>query len=156
MDVQSRMTTSLPGSEISEWKSSWHDEYMKWMSAFAYTHGGTLHIGGNDDGYVAKMVIDKDRIALTNANRPHGEGNLDISTFVPYQKNPPISKVFREMEFADELGSGMRKTYRYTMLYSGAESVFTEDGDVFRITIPFCEAATVLWRNPEKCGIQRR
>lgn len=94
-------------------------------------------------GYVAKMVIEKDKIELTNANRPHGEGNLDISTFVPYQKNPPISKVFREMGFADELGSGMRKSYKYTMLYSGAEPVFTEDGDVFRITIPLSEAATV-------------
>ncbi len=47
------------------------------------------------------------------------------------------------MGFADELGSGMRKSYKYTLLYSGAEPVFTEDGDVFRITIPLCETATV-------------
>ncbi len=47
------------------------------------------------------------------------------------------------MGFADELGSGMRKSYKYTLLYSGAEPVFTEDGDVFRITIQLCEAATV-------------
>ena len=43
---------SLPESEINEWKSSWHDSYMKWLSAFAWTDGGTLHIGVNDDGYV--------------------------------------------------------------------------------------------------------
>ena len=26
--------TALPESDITEWKSSWRDEYMKWMSAF--------------------------------------------------------------------------------------------------------------------------
>ena len=46
---------SLPESDISEWKWSWRDEYMKWISAFAYTNGGTLHIGVNDDGYVVGL-----------------------------------------------------------------------------------------------------
>ncbi len=94
-------------------------------------------------GYVAKMVIEKEKIELTNANRPHGYGNLDISSFVPYQKNPSISKVFREMGLADELGSGMRNSYKYTRLYSGGEPVFSEDGDVFKIVIPLNRVATV-------------
>ena len=46
---------SLPESEICEWKWTWRDEYMKWMSAFAYTDGGVLHIGVNDDGYVVGL-----------------------------------------------------------------------------------------------------
>lgn len=94
-------------------------------------------------GYVAKMVIEKDKIELTNANRPHGHGELVISSFVPFQKNPSISKVFREMGLADELGSGMRNSYKYTKLYSGDEPVFSEDGDVFKIIIPLNRAATV-------------
>lgn len=44
--------TMIPESDISEWKSSWHDEYLKWIAAFANTDGGTLNIGVNDDGYV--------------------------------------------------------------------------------------------------------
>lgn len=55
MSGQKEVMTTLPESEISEWKSSWHDEYMKWISAFAYTHGGVLHIGVNDDGYVVGL-----------------------------------------------------------------------------------------------------
>jgi ATP-dependent DNA helicase RecG len=35
----------------------------------------------------------------------------------------------------DELGSGIRNTYKYSKIYSGAEPVFTE-GDVFRTIIP--------------------
>ena len=70
---------------------------------------------------------------------PNGE--LDIATFEPFQKNPPISKVFREIGLADELGSGMRNTYKYTKMYSGEEPKFIE-GDVFRITIPLSAVAT--------------
>ena len=94
-------------------------------------------------GYVAKMVIEKNRIEITNANRPHGHGDLDINKFEPFQKNPSISKAFREMGLADELGSGMRNTYKFTKLYSGGEPTFTEDGDVFKIVIPLSPAATV-------------
>lgn len=46
---------ALPESDINEWKWSWRDEYMKWMSAFARTNGGTLYIGVNDDGYVVGL-----------------------------------------------------------------------------------------------------
>lgn len=92
-------------------------------------------------GYVAKLVIEKKRIYTENANLSHGYGALDIATFEPFQKNPPISKVFREIGLADELGSGMRNTYKYTKMYSGGEPQFVE-GNVFRITIPLSEVAT--------------
>lgn len=49
--------------------------------------------------------------------------------------------MFREIGLADELGSGMRNTYKYTKMYSGAEPQFVE-GDVFRITIPLTDVAT--------------
>lgn len=92
-------------------------------------------------GYIAKLVIEKDCIYTENANLSHGNGALDLATFEPYAKNPPISKVFREIGLADELGSGMRNTYKYTKMYSGGEPQFVE-GDIFRITIPLTEVAT--------------
>ena len=87
------------------------------------------------NGYVAKMVIERDRILVENGNRAHGIGVLDLKTFKSFSKNPLISKIFREIGFADELGSGMRNSYKYTKLYSGAEPEFIE-GDVFEIIIP--------------------
>ena len=92
-------------------------------------------------GYVAKLVIERDRIFTENANLSHGHGTLQLATFEPFPKNPPISKVFREIGLADELGSGMRNTYKFTKMYSGAEPQFVE-GDIFRITIPLTEVAT--------------
>lgn len=93
------------------------------------------------NAYVAKLVIEKDLIFTENSNRSHGFGNLDPSSFEPFPKNPPISKVFREIGLADELGSGMRNTYKYSKLYSGAEPTFSE-GDIFRIIVPLNEAST--------------
>ena len=69
--------------------------------------------------------------------------------FEPYAKNPPISKVFREISLADELGSGMRNTYKYTKLYSGGEPEFIE-GDVFRTIIPLNDVATGVVGPSEK------
>ena len=98
-------------------------------------------------GYVAKFVIERDRLYTENANRSHGHGALHLSSFEPYAKNPPISKVFREIGLADELGSGMRNTYKYTKLYSGGTPEFIE-GDVFRTVIPLTPVAV------EKVGPQ--
>ena len=91
-------------------------------------------------GYVAKFVIEKDKMFTENANRSHGNGALNLSSFEPYAKNPPISKVFREISLADELGSGMRNTYKYTKLYSGGEPEFIE-GDVFRTVVPLSDVS---------------
>lgn len=46
------INTRTPESENIEWKSSWHDEYFKWLCGYANVKGGHLFIGVNDDGYV--------------------------------------------------------------------------------------------------------
>ena len=35
-----------------EWKTSWRDEYLKWICGFANADGGALYIGVNDKGQV--------------------------------------------------------------------------------------------------------
>ena len=92
-------------------------------------------------GYPAKMIIDDEKITVENSNLAHGMGVLDLQKFEPFPKNPAISKVFREIGLADELGSGMRNTYKYTQLYSGQNPVF-EEGDIFRTIIPLKKIAT--------------
>ncbi len=92
-------------------------------------------------GFPAKMIIDDEKITIENSNLAHGMGALDLQKFEPFPKNPAISKVFREIGLADELGSGMRNTYKYTQLYSGQNPVF-EEGDIFRTIIPLKKIAT--------------
>jgi len=92
------------------------------------------------DGIV--NVNARDRILREiDSNLAHGMGTLDLQKFEPFPKNPAISKVFREIGLADELGSGMRNTYKYTQLYSGENPLF-EEGDIFRTIIPLKKIAT--------------
>ncbi|MCB9336466.1 MAG: putative DNA binding domain-containing protein [Thermotogae bacterium] len=92
-------------------------------------------------GFPTKMIIDDEKITIENSNLTHGMGALDLQKFEPFPKNPAISKVFREIGLADELGSGMRNTYKYTRLYSGVDPLF-EEGDIFRTIIPLKKIAT--------------
>lgn len=87
------------------------------------------------------MIIDDEKINVENSNFAHGMGALDLQKFESFPKNPAISKVFREIGLADELGSGMRNTYKYTQLYSGQNPLF-EEGDIFRTIIPLKKIAT--------------
>ena len=92
------------------------------------------------NAYTAKMIIERDRIYTENSNLPHGHGELKLNKFEPFPKNPSISKVFREIGLADELGSGMRNTNKYTKMYSGGTPIFEED-NIFKITIPLKNVA---------------
>lgn len=92
-------------------------------------------------GFPAKMIIDDEKIVIENSNLPHKLGALDLHKFKPFPKNPPISKVFREFGLADELGSGMRNTYKFTQLYSGKSPLFVEE-NIFKTTIPLKKIAT--------------
>ena len=92
-------------------------------------------------GFPAKMIIDGEKIIIENSNLAHSIGTLDLQKFEPFPKNPSISKIFREIGLADELGSGMRNTYKYTQLYSGMEPIF-EEGNIFKTIIPLKEIAT--------------
>jgi len=100
------------------------------------------------NAYTAQFVIESNRIYTKNSNLPHGHGELKLNQFEPFPKNPTISKVFREIGYADELGSGMRNTNKYTKLYSGGTPVFLED-NIFVIVIPMDSVAN-LQVGPEK------
>jgi len=39
-----------------EYKSSWRDEFLRWICGFANAQGGTLFIGKDDNGNVVEQV----------------------------------------------------------------------------------------------------
>ena len=42
----------MPENQNIEYKSSWRDEYLKWICGFANAQGGKLYIGVDDNGVV--------------------------------------------------------------------------------------------------------
>lgn len=87
------------------------------------------------NAFPAKLIIEKNKVRTENANIPHGFGEIDSNNFSPFPKNPAISKFFREIGLADELGSGIRNINKYIKEYSGGKPEFIE-GDVFELNIP--------------------
>ncbi len=51
-DSETAKTVTMDESQNLEWKSSWRDEYLKWLCGFANAQGGLLVIGRNDRGEV--------------------------------------------------------------------------------------------------------
>ena len=87
------------------------------------------------NAYTAQFIIERDKLYTRNSNLPHGHGELELNKFEPFPKNPPISKVFREIGYADESGSGMSNAHKYTKSYSGGVPRFFEE-NTFEIIIP--------------------
>lgn len=50
-------------------------------------------------------------------------------------ENPIIAAFFRNIGYADQLGSGVHNLFKYSKYYSGKEPEFVE-GDVFKIIVP--------------------
>lgn len=85
--------------------------------------------------YVAKLVIEQNRMYTENANRATQDGFLTPDNIEPNPKNPIIASFFRNIGWSDRLGSGVRNLFKYTKYYSGADPEFHE-GDVFRLVVP--------------------
>lgn len=89
--------------------------------------------------YTAKFVIEKDRMYVENANRAAGDGYITVDNLEPNLKNPIIAAFFRNIGYADQLGSGVRNLFKYSKYYSGQEPKFIES-DIFRIIVPLDDA----------------
>lgn len=89
--------------------------------------------------YTAKFVIEKERMYVENANRAGKEGFITVDNLEPNPKNPIVAAFFRNIGYADQLGSGVCKLFKYCKFYSGKAPEFVE-GDVFRIIVPLDES----------------
>lgn len=90
------------------------------------------------NSYTAKFVIEKERMFVENANRAASDRYITEDNLEPIPKNPIIASFFRNIGYADQLGSGVRNLFKYSQYYSGQEPKFVES-DVFRIIVPLNE-----------------
>lgn len=62
--------------------------------------------------------------------------NMDSKDkIIQEQKERIIAAFFRNIGYADQLGSGVRNLFKYSKYYSGKDPEFIE-GDIFRIIVP--------------------
>ena len=102
--------------------------------------------------YQAKFVIERSRIYVENANRCAQMGSITPDNLEPNPKNPIIAGFFRNIGYADQLGSGVRNLFHYSKFYSGEEPELRED-DIFRIIIPIDVALMDAMDDPTQAQV---
>ena len=83
-----------------------------------------------------------------NANRAVSDGFITEDNLEPIPKNPIIASFFRNIGYADQLGSGVRNLFKYSKYYSGQIPEFIE-GDIFRIIVPLDDSYSYDYGNNE-------
>jgi ATP-dependent DNA helicase RecG len=92
----------MPESQNIEYKSSWHDDYLKWVCGFANAQGGKIYIGMNDAATVVgvddqKSLMEeipnkiKNNLGITAEVNLLHEGKLDYIEIVVQAYSVPIS-----------------------------------------------------------------
>ena len=91
-------------------------------------------------GYACFMHIFKDRVLTKNPTRllPEiPEGELTIHQLGNYTKNPLLVRVFHELHWVEDLGSGVRNILRYAPLYYPNYKIEINSGQQFMFSITY-------------------
>lgn len=92
--------------------------------------------------FPAKFIIENEMVYTENWNKPNCKGNIDPANFSPYPKNPIIAGFFKEIGWVDELGSGVRNSFKYCELYNADTTPIFIENDVFKAIIPIAKLTT--------------
>jgi ATP-dependent DNA helicase RecG len=91
------------------------------------------------DPYRASLTIYKETVVTENGSIPYLMGRITPENLKPHPKNPNIADFFRQLEWVEDLGSGVRKMFHYCPLYANDENALPlmEEGDVFKLIIRY-------------------
>jgi ATP-dependent DNA helicase RecG len=89
--------------------------------------------------YPARLTIYKETVVTENWNIPHTMGRITPENLTPYPKNPNIAGFFRELDWFEDLGSGVRNMFHYCPLYAKDKNALPimEEDDVFKLTVRY-------------------
>ena len=91
-------------------------------------------------GFACFFHVFKDRVVTKNPTRllPEiPEGELTIQQLSNYTKNPLLVRVFHELHWAEDLGSGTRNILRYAPLYYPGYKIEINNGQQFVFSITY-------------------
>ena len=103
-------------------------------------------------GYACFFHVFKDRVVTKNPTRllpETPEGKLTISQLSNYTKNPLIVRVFHELAWVEDLGSGTRNILRYAPLYYPNYKIEINSGSQFLFSITYMDADENVRNNNE-------
>ena len=95
-------------------------------------------------GYACFYHIFKDRVITKNSTRllPEiPEGQLTLQQLNNYTKNPLLVRVFHELSWAEDMGSGTRNILRYAPLYYPDYTIEINSGSQFIFSITYMDVS---------------
>ncbi|MBR0037972.1 MAG: putative DNA binding domain-containing protein [Bacteroidales bacterium] len=107
-------------------------------------------------GYACFFHVFKDRVVTKNPTRlmPEiPEGDLTLEQLNNYTKNPLLVRVFHELNWAEDLGSGTRNILRYAPLYYPDYKVEINSGSQFIFSITYQDSPVENVRNSKKMSL---
>lgn len=100
--------------------------------------------------YPARLLIFSDKVITENGAKPHQNGDVTFDTLEAHTKNPLIAKVFQEMRWMGESGSGMERIRKYAPLYDRSYQVEVQNGEKFIFSISYGKAEGLTAFEPNK------
>ncbi|GAP71242.1 RNA-binding domain-containing protein [Candidatus Symbiothrix dinenymphae] len=85
------------------------------------------------------LTVFKETVVTENWNIPYNMGQITPENLKPHSKNPNIAAFFRQLEWVEDLGSGVKKMFHYCPLYLNDKNALPvmEESDVFKLTIRY-------------------
>ena len=108
-------------------------------------------------GFACFFHVFKDRVVTKNPTRllPEiPEGELTIQQLSNYTKNPLLVRVFHELHWAEDLGSGTRNILRYAPIYYPGYKIEINSGQQFVFSITYQDENVTVDEKMSKKDIQ--
>ncbi len=106
-------------------------------------------------GYACFYHIFKDRVVTKNPTRllpDIPEGKLSLQQLGNYTKNPLLTRIFHELSFVEDMGSGARNISRYAPLYYPDYIVEINNTSQFIFSITYMKMSPKTDENVTKIG----
>ncbi len=88
------------------------------------------------NAFPSTLTVFNNCVETKNANKPHVYGLLQPNTFQSFPKNPNIAQLFTQMGRSEELGTGIRNVFKYSIAYSGSDKIVFSEEDIFISKVP--------------------
>ena len=88
------------------------------------------------NAYPSTFIIYKNKVVAKNANKAHYFGLLTPNNVEPFPKNPDLARIFTQIGYSEELGTGIRNVFKYTKPYSGSDKIIFREEDIFVTEVP--------------------
>jgi len=110
------------------------DKIFREMAANMLIHREYVH------SFPAKFLIFSDRVITENWTKPAGQNPVTLDSLETHPKNPMIARVFKELGWVEELGSGRKNIRKYAPYYYPDYEIMIENEEKFIFSMTYRDA----------------